>query len=73
MQKLLIYQSLWAMERRRPDALEWSLDEKLQMIATEDSTVPALDSPTDLCRHRHPFPPVLRPHLAGTVLSEKRG
>ena len=32
MQKLLIYQSLWAMERRRPDALEWSLDEKLQMI-----------------------------------------
>ena len=32
MQKLLIYQSLWAMERRRPDALEWSLDEKLEMI-----------------------------------------
>ncbi len=32
MQKLLIYQSLWAMERRRPDGLEWSLDEKLAMI-----------------------------------------
>ncbi len=32
MQKLLIYQSLWAMERRRPDGVEWSLDEKLQMI-----------------------------------------
>ena len=32
MQKLLIYQSLWAMERRRPDALEWSLDAKLAMI-----------------------------------------
>lgn len=32
MQRLLIYQSLWAMERRRPDGLEWSLDEKLQMI-----------------------------------------
>ena len=32
MQKLLIYQSLWAMERRRPDGLEWSLDEKLRMI-----------------------------------------
>jgi hypothetical protein len=31
-QKLLIYQSLWAMERRRPDGLEWSLDEKLRMI-----------------------------------------
>ncbi len=32
MQKLLVYQSLWAMERRRPDGLEWSLQEKLQMI-----------------------------------------
>ncbi len=32
MQKLLVYQSLWAMERRRPDRLEWSLDEKLRMI-----------------------------------------
>ncbi|MEQ1881509.1 MAG: TIM barrel protein [Burkholderiales bacterium] len=32
MQKLLIYQSLWAMERRRPDGQEWSLDEKLTMI-----------------------------------------
>jgi hypothetical protein len=32
MQKLLVYQSLWAMERRRPDGLEWSLPEKLAMI-----------------------------------------
>ncbi|MGD8477882.1 MAG: sugar phosphate isomerase/epimerase [Burkholderiales bacterium] len=32
MQKLLVYQSLWAMERRRPDGLEWSLAEKLEMI-----------------------------------------
>ncbi len=32
MQKFLVYQSLWAMERRRPDGLEWSLDEKLEMI-----------------------------------------
>ena len=31
-QQLLIYQSLWAMERRRPDGKEWSLDEKLTMI-----------------------------------------
>ena len=31
-QKLLIYQSLWAMERRRPDGAEWTLDEKLRMI-----------------------------------------
>ena len=32
MQQLRVYQSLWAMERRRPDGLEWSLDEKLEMI-----------------------------------------
>ncbi len=31
-QKLLVYQSMWAMERRRPDGQEWSLDEKLEMI-----------------------------------------
>lgn len=31
-QKLLVYQSLWAMERRRPDGQEWSLPEKLSMI-----------------------------------------
>jgi len=32
MQKLLIYQSLWAMERRRPDGHEWSLQQKLEMV-----------------------------------------
>jgi hypothetical protein len=31
-QRLLVYQSLWAMERRRPDGQEWTLDQKLQMI-----------------------------------------
>ena len=32
MQRLLVYQSLWAMEQRRPDGFEWSLDQKLDMI-----------------------------------------
>lgn len=32
MQKLLVYQSMWAMERRAPDGMEWSLEEKLRMI-----------------------------------------
>jgi len=32
MSQFLVYQSLWAMERRRPDGAEWSLDEKLEMI-----------------------------------------
>jgi hypothetical protein len=31
-QRLLVYQSLWAMERRRPDGQEWSLAEKLEKI-----------------------------------------
>jgi hypothetical protein len=31
-QTLLVFQSLWAMERRQPDGLEWSLDEKLEKI-----------------------------------------
>lgn len=31
-QKLLVFQSLWAMERRRPDGAELSLSEKLAMI-----------------------------------------
>ena len=30
--RLLVLQSLWAMERRRPDGAEWSLDRKLSMI-----------------------------------------
>jgi hypothetical protein len=32
-QKLAVYQSLWAMERRRPDGLEWPLEEQLEMIS----------------------------------------
>jgi len=31
-QQLKVYQSLWAMERRRPDGMEWPLDEQLRMI-----------------------------------------
>jgi hypothetical protein len=31
-QQLLVYQSLWAMERRRPDGAEWPLERQLQMI-----------------------------------------
>ena len=31
-QSLLVLQSLWAMERRQPDGMEWSLDEKLEKI-----------------------------------------
>ena len=33
MQRLLVFQSLWAMRRRRPDGLEWPLEEQARMIA----------------------------------------
>ncbi len=31
-QTLAVYQSLWAMERRRPDGAEWELETQLEMI-----------------------------------------
>lgn len=34
MQKLEVFQSMWAMERRRPDGAEWSMRTKLDMIAS---------------------------------------
>ena len=33
MQRLQVFQSIWAMERRRPDGAEWSLDRQVEMIA----------------------------------------
>ena len=33
MQKLEVFQSMWAMERRRPDGAEWSLATKIDMIS----------------------------------------
>ena len=50
-QKLLVYQSLWAMERRRPDGQEWSLPEKLSMIR---------DAGFDGCGARFIDPPFAR-------------
>ena len=32
MQRLLVFQSMWAMEQRRPDGVEWPLGQKLDMI-----------------------------------------
>lgn len=33
MQRLLVMQSLWAMQRRRPDGQEWPLEDQVRMIA----------------------------------------
>ena len=32
MQNLEVFQSVWAMERRRPDGKEWSLEEQVEML-----------------------------------------
>ena len=33
MQQLQVFNSIWAMERRRPDGHEWSLEEQVEMLA----------------------------------------
>ena len=42
-QKLEVFQSLWAMERRRPDKLEWSLEEKFDKVAVAGYDGMAID------------------------------
>jgi hypothetical protein len=52
MQRLQVYQSMWAMELRRPDGFEWTLDQKLQMIIDagfDGAGVRFTDR--ELCRH----------------------
>ncbi len=69
-QKLLVYQSLWAMERRRPDGQEWSLAEKLAMIRDagfDGCGVRFIDPAYRARGHRLPARP--RHDLAGAMLS----
>ena len=46
--KLLVYQSTWAMERRRPDGVEWPLDRQLEMIRDAGFDGVAMDVQADL-------------------------
>ena len=48
MQKLLVYQSTWAMERRRPDGVEWPLDRQLEMVRDAGFDGVAMDVQADL-------------------------
>lgn len=71
MQVLEIFQSLWAMERRRPDRLEWPLGEKIAMIA--EARYDGVD-----VVHRDPLAegvwPLLRRHgLAATLTAFPKG
>ena len=47
MQKLAIYQSLWAMERRHPDQVEYSVDESFDMIVEAGFSGVCLDLGAD--------------------------
>lgn len=48
MQKLLVYQSTWAMERQRPDGAEWPLDRQLEMVRDAGFDGVAMDVQADL-------------------------
>ncbi|MSP82288.1 MAG: sugar phosphate isomerase/epimerase [Alphaproteobacteria bacterium] len=52
MQRLLVLQSLWAMERRRPDGQEWSLEEKIAMIADAGFDGASVDFGDAACSRR---------------------
>ncbi|MGH6933545.1 MAG: sugar phosphate isomerase/epimerase family protein [Dongiaceae bacterium] len=50
MQKLEIYQSLWAMELRRPDGFEWKLEQKFEMCKAagyDGLAIDLVDSPVE--------------------------
>lgn len=46
-QRLELFQSLWSMERRRPDGEEWSLEEQFKMIAEAGFDGAAMDHEAD--------------------------
>lgn len=63
-QKLDIYQSLWAMELRRPDGFEWRQDERFEMVAEAGYAGMCLDFGEDeIEAHR-----LLKPHFNATGL-----
>jgi hypothetical protein len=47
LQQLRVYQSTWAMERRRPDGVEWPLDVQLEMIRAAGFDGVAMDVQAD--------------------------
>ena len=63
MQKLRVYQSLWAMELRRPDGFEWTNEERFKMIAEAGYDGICLD----------PAPHEIDENLALKPLFEKHG
>lgn len=67
-QQLEVFQSLWAMERRRPDKLEWSLEEKFDMVAAAGYDGIAIDlASTDIPAMRQCVPLFQRTGLKSSV------
>jgi hypothetical protein len=58
MQKLAIYQSMWAMELRRPDGFEWPIEQKFEMCKAagyDGLAIDLVDSPVDVINAMKPL------------------
>jgi len=67
-QKLEVFQSLWAMELRRPDGVEWSLAEKFRKIAEAGYDGFSIDMESDDFPSAKQVKPFIRDYGLGSVL-----
>lgn len=69
MQRLEVYQSLWAMERRRPDGKEWTSEERFEMIAEAGYKGVSLDPMVDDIDHYREYGPLIEKYQLGCVMN----
>ncbi len=69
MPKLDIYQSLWAMELRRPDGKEHSLEKKFEMISEAGYKGVCIDLGAGDLDFAHKASPLIRKHKLGCLLN----
>jgi sugar phosphate isomerase/epimerase len=62
MQRLEVYQSLWSMELRRPDGMEWPLERKFEMCAEAGYDGLCYDTGTDEAEAVRRLKPLYRRH-----------
>jgi hypothetical protein len=68
MQKLEVFQSMWAMQRRRPDGVEWPLAEKFAMIAAAGYDGVSIDLEDGDLEQGRRFEPFLAKHELGVLV-----
>ena len=69
-QKLEVFQSMWAMEQRRPDGFNWPLEQRIEMIAEAGYTGVAIDFAwNDLADARACLPLLQRYDLACALVA----